>query len=344
MDPTGGLSRSGRRVVLVLALCLPACSSWCSSRDDAKPAPKPAAPRVELLEPGREPRVELEVGRWTGLRYWMMVENEGSFGVQGLPPAKAPKSTVTLAFEVVRGAADPIERERDGEKLRLIEERSVLEHVTVSSSELAPEQLQVVQNAFGLLRGTTTKQLVSDSGEIVEIKTELVGGQKPTPEIQRLLDEAFDVQRRFPFRLPRRPVGVGARWRFKEPMELKGISATQIADMTLVALGERSARIGIRVRLQAGSQTIPHPLDPARTATLDGFRGDGDGELEIDRMTAVVLSSRLATTATLKLSSQDAKQQKQTATFMSANVLVMRGGTGAPPQAAPPPDAAADAQ
>ena len=328
MDSAGAVKPIARRLLLGLLLLLPACSSWCNRKPDAD---KPKAPRVELLDKGREPRAELELGRWTGFRYWTAIESEGSFGIQGLPPAKAPKTTVTMASEVLRGGADPIVRDRKGETLELIEERSTLADIRVDSPDLPPEQVAALQGAFSLLRGTTTKQLVATTGEVVEVKTELVGGKKPTPEVERLLDDAFDAQRRFPFRLPPQAVGVGARWRFKEPVDLRGVRATQVAEMTLVALAERSARVGIRVRFEAGTQMIPHPLEPGKQATLEGFRGDGDGELEIDRMTAVLTAARLATTATLKISTLDAQQQRKVTTLMAASVMRIRGGVGAPP-------------
>jgi hypothetical protein len=332
VDPASRLKRVLRRGLLASALALPACGSWCNRAPEQKKPVSDGAPRVEVTDPGREPRAELEVGRWSGFRYWLALENDGSFGTAGLPPAKAPTSVMTLGFEVLRGTADPIVRDQAGDKRELIEERSVLEELHVRSSELPPEAIAQLQSAFDALRGTSTKQLVAQDGEVVELEIELVGGQKPPPEVKQVLDEAFDFQRRFPFRLPPAPVGVGARWRFSEPIEIRGVRATQVAEMTMIALDQRAARIGIRLRLQAGTQMVPHPLDPNRQATLESFRGDGDGELEIDRATAVVLSSRLATTAKLELSSLDAEQRRQVATFTSASVLRGRGGIGAAPR------------
>jgi hypothetical protein len=333
VDPASRVKRTLRRVVIGLALALPACSSWCNRAPSDKGA-KREPPRVELSDSGREPRAELEVGRWSGFRYWLTLRNDGSFGVVGMPLAKAPTTEMTLDFEVIQGAADPIVRKKDGVELALIEERSVLAKVGIDSPELPPEAVAQLQSAFDGLRGTSTRQLVAQNGEIVELQIELVGGQKPPPEVKRALDEAFDLQRRFPFRLPPSPVGVGARWRFSEPIEIRGVRATQVAEMTVVALDAQSARIGIRTRLQAGTQMIPHPLDPLRVATLESFRGDGDGELTIERASAVVLSSRLATTAKLELSFVDADKKRQVATFTSASVLTGRGGIGAAPSEA----------
>lgn len=328
-----------RRAVLVVALGASGCTGFCGRDKSAPDAAAGAKPSVELLAPGKEPRVELEVGRWTGMRYWQVVENDASFGLEGQPPVKAPTSTLTAAYEVVRGAADPIVRETDAGTRRLIEEKSVIEAVDVASPELAPEALAQLRTMFGMLVGVTTRQLIADDGELAEVSTELVGGQKPTPEVQRFLDDAFDVQRRFPFRLPPAAVGAGARWRFTDPLDVRGVRATQVAEMTLLTLAGNSARISIRVRLEARTQMIPHPLDPTRQATLEGFRGDGDGELVIDRMTALVLSGRLATTAKLTLSTQEANQARSSVTFMSASVIRLRGGTGEPPAPEPSPEA-----
>jgi hypothetical protein len=341
---TGELgSGCGKPVERAARRAVPACAGPAGLQFLVNRAPRTTsrhAPKSPVeLDLGREPRAELEVGRWTGFRYWLSLQNEGSFGVVGMPAARAPMTEMMLGTEVVRGVADPIVREEDGGTRRLIEERSVIQDVRVSSPDLEPGALAGLQAALDGLRGTTTKQLVAQNGEIAELQIELVGGKKPPPEIKAVLDEAFDVQRRFPFRLPPTPVGVGARWRFSEPMLIRGVRATQVAEMKLTALDARSARIGIRLRLQAGTQMIPHPLDPNRQATLESFRGDGDGELEIDRETAMVLSSRLATTAKLELSSIDDQQRRQVATFMASSLVRSRGGVGEVPDAgdgAPP--------
>jgi hypothetical protein len=312
-----------------VALCTPGCGWVCGKKNPgAKDAAAEVVASVELVSPGAEPRQKLEVARWTGLSYELSSESNGSFGVQGLPPGKSPTSTMTLRFEVVRGTADPIVRDLNGHEAHLVEEHAVLRDIGLKSDEIPAPALAQLNAGFGLLRGLGTRQLVAEDGELAEVTAESFGGQKLPPEIKKILDDLLDTQRHFPFRLPHDPVGKGARWRFTEPLPMRGIKTMQIADMTLNAINEQTVSIGIKVRLQADKQNVPHPNDPTITASLDKYRGDAEGELVLDRLTAVVLSSRLANTSVITLSWKDREFREQNSTYMSASVIRMKGRIG----------------
>lgn len=336
------------RVLLVVALLFPGCNFLCGKRTgvgtvDASSDEAPVG--VEVVSSGAEPKVRLEVGRWAGMTYQLRTESEGSFGRAGDPPVKAPTSVLELRVEVERGSADPRIEERDGRKLRLVEERATLERIELQNPSVPSDFLAKLNAAFGLLKGLTTRSLVGENGEVVEVTTEHVGGVVPPPEIKKILDEALGAQRFFPFRLPPVPVGLGARWRFSVPMEARGMKAMQVADMTLVGLGEQTARIGIRARHQAPRQEVPHPTEPGLSATLVNLRGDADGEIVIDRLTACILSARFSSTSYLTLTWMDPDGHDQTATFLQAQVQRMTGSLGAPTDAgADAGDAAVDAK
>lgn len=278
-----------------------------------------------MLATGSEPRGKLEIARWTGLEYRLTSESQGSFGLSGQPPTKTPTSHLSSVFQVVRGTADPVEREIEGRPLRLVEERATLERIEVKSPTMDPVALGQLNAAFGLLRGLTTRSLIAEDGEVAEVKTESVAGVKPPPEIKKIIDDALDAQRHFPLRLPPVPVGVGARWRFSEPLEVRGVKAVQVAEMTLLALGEKTARIAIKSRHQAPKQNVPHPTEPGLTASLEGLRGDSAGEITIDRLTACILSARLTATSYLTLAWSDASGEARSATFMEAQVQRLSG-------------------
>lgn len=333
--------RRSVRALLVIAALAPGCDYVCGKKKPVGAADAAADDGlpvgVELVSAGAEPRARLEVGRWAGLHYQLETESDGSFGRSDQPPVKAPTSFLKLSVEVQRGTADPLVQERDGRQLRLVEERATLDKIELRSASAPPDFLSKLNLAFGLLVGLTTRSLVGENGEVVEVTTEHVGGVVPPPEIKKLLDEALSSQRFFPFRLPPAPVGLGARWRFTAPLEARGVKSIQVADMTLVELSEAKARFGVRVRHQAPKQEVPHPTEPGLTATLVGLRGDADGEITIDRLTACILAARFSSTSYLTMTWMDPEGQDQTATFMQANVQRMKGRVG------PPDDAGADA-
>jgi hypothetical protein len=333
--------RRARRLLPALVLLVPACDFHCGGGPPKKAAQhiSDSGPgRVEMVRNGSEPRVKLSVGRWTGLRYHMELTSSGSFGVTGRPPLRPPATVATLGLTVIRGTANPVPC---GGR-HCVEERAVFESLRVKGGGLPPELAAKTNQALAVIDGTTMRQLVTDDGEIAEMKTELVGGKKPDPQVQKTLDQVWDSQRHFPFRLPPVPVGVGASWRFTEPTELRGVRAMQLADMTIVGMDERSVRIRIRLHQQAPRQELENPLDPSSTAILERYRGDGQGELTIDRETAVMLRAHLAITASLRLSALDEQGHKKQVTFVAATLMQARGSIGAPEAGASRADAGTD--
>jgi hypothetical protein len=257
---------------------------------------------VEMVSTGREPRVTLRIARWSGLRYRVFIEASGTAGVEGLPPVAGPTVSMKLDYEVLRGSADPIIEHRDGGIVRMVDERVVLDDVSVRLASLPPHEEEALNRAFNAYRGTSFTQLVTESAAIASMRTELLGGWKPPPDVLAALDAGLEMQRRFPFRFPPVPVGIGARWRLREQIEINGATVFQIAEMTLRAVDSDTAAVRIVLRQEAPRQEVPHPLQPGDSAMLEQYRGDGEGELTVDRLTASPLQGRLTTTARLSLS------------------------------------------
>lgn len=330
-------------VLVALALVAPGCDFMCGKGKpgagaDASAGDAPVG--MEVLSAGGEPRAKLEVGRWAGLEYVVELESDGSFGRTGDPPIQAPTLVMKTRVEVLRGTADPLIQERDGKPLRLVEERATLERIGVRSATAPADFIGKVNEALGLLKGLTTRALIAENAEILEVTTEHLGGVVPPPEIKGFLDEALGAQRSFPLRLPPVPVGVGARWRFSVPLEIKGVKATHVADLTLVELTASTARIGIRARQQAPNQEVPHPTIPGLRASLAGLRGDSDGEVTLDRLTACIVAARFSSTTYQTMTWLEPDGNDRTATFMHASVQRIRGRVGSAGDAGDLPEAA----
>jgi hypothetical protein len=276
----------------------------CScERRDAKSTP-PAYTEVELLGVGSEPRVELRVTRWSGLHYRIVLETTGTVALEGQPAVPGPTVVMSVRHDVLVGSADPLVVRRDAGILRMVEERGVIESVTVRHA-LTPQPIVDAWNqALIPLRGTSFKQRVAEDDAVTWMRSELLGGLQPPLEVTKVLDAGFEAQRHFPFRLPPAPVGIGARWRFRERLHVNGVDAVQVAEMSLRSLDDRVATVVIRLTQEAPKQEVPHPLVPGKLATMDVFRGDGEGEVTVDRMTAIPLTGRLTSMARLTLSGE----------------------------------------
>jgi hypothetical protein len=279
---------------------------------------------VEMLGDGTPPRVGLRVARWTGYRYRFVVEGSGSQSLEGQPQTASPVVTTTLDHEVLRGSTDPIVIRSDAGVSRLIEERAVVESVRVRQEGVDQKTLDDWNRALLPLRGTAVRQGVTESAGIGWLKAELVNGKPPENAVRQAVDATLEIQRHFPFRLPPVPVGIGARWRFREKIELNGVHAAQIAEMSLRGIDATSAIVGIVLRQEAPRQEVAHPFVPGQKAVLEQFRGDGDGELVVDRLTAIVLRARLVVTARLTLSG-DLNGQHGTATLHATSVITASG-------------------
>lgn len=343
------MTRATHLLLSVLALTAGACSSTCSSDSERREGTSDAASDastsgVEVLDPGRTPRVTLRVNRWRGQRYGTKLVAESTLGALGAAPVKLPTLEMELRAQVLRGSADPqIHPSQDGEKLRLVEEQLEVRSLRYSGAHIPAPLLTEGNSALALLVGTTARQLLTEDAEVHALSVDLVGGERPSQTVKQAVDEAWDAQRHFPLRLPPMPVGVGARWRFVETLDLHGVRLLQVADASLVGVRPKSVSLRLRIKQHAPRQKIPHPMDPKRSALLEIFRGDGEGELTLDRVTAVTLEGRLTTTAHLSLSSEGPTGREKLS-LVSVNTIRSKGelqadapspGTDAVPEGAP---------
>jgi hypothetical protein len=72
--------------------------------------------------------------------------------------------------------------------------------------------------------------------------------------------------------------------------------------MTLRGIDQNDAAVGLTLVQEAPKQEVPHPFVPGAKAVLEQFRGDGQGELSVDRITAIVVRGHLDVSARLTLS------------------------------------------
>lgn len=317
--------RSSLAIAAVVGAPIVGCQSTCGGAKSEKGAVVEA--RVELLEPGREPKVAMQVGRWTGFRYAVVVEVDSSIALEGQAPIRPPTLVSVLRFRTVRGTADPVERERGGQQLKLVEEEVVVDSVTMKSDTVPRDFLEQMNARLAAASGTESRIFVAEDGEVVSMETRRVGGVDPSPEVKRILDSAWDGQPRFPFRLPPTPVGVGARWRFTEKLRSNGLDLVQVSDMTVVQIAAERVRLKLRARQEAPQQDFVDPFRPDGSAHLDRYRGDGEGELTIDRLTGIVLDGRFSTSAMLTVS-RERDGRREAATLLAAGVVRMTSAAG----------------
>ena len=321
------------------------CHSSCGRTEPNTEGEKagPEVKSVRVVDRGLEPRISLRVGRWAGLKYRIRIEANGSFGLAGQQAIHTPMTHMTFFYEVLHGLADPVVKTRQLGREQLISERAVLEDMHAESDVLPPEMLKRWNEGLRLFEGSSVQQLVAEDGEIVEVTTERVAGVDPGPAIKKLFDVGLEIQRRFPLRLPHGEVGVGAKWRFSEKVEVGGVHAMQIADMSLLRIDDEEVAIRFRIRQEAPRQAMAFPQLPHEDTMVESFHGGGHGEIVMDRLTGVLLSAQFSSNARMTASGiLDGKRESAsyfmgTAAKMTGVILASDSGA----QATAPSDAAA---
>ncbi len=295
----------------------------CScNRFGKRAAEERSATDVEMLGDGEPPRVTLRVARWTGLRYRTKFVAVGSLGVEGAPPLVGPTTSMVVENEVLRGSAEPIVERQHGGVVRLIEERARLDGLTVSQPGVPQPALDFWNRALAPLRNTTYLQHVAESAEVTQLNSELLGGVMPPEAVAKAVDQALEQQRHVPFRLPPSPVGVGARWRFREDLVMNGVRGTQSAEMTLRRVDANQAVVSVALRQEAPRQAVSSPVSPGASAVLESYEGDGGGELVVDRLTAIVVYGNIVAQARSTVSAETAGK-RNSATLVGTSSLHM---------------------
>ena len=341
-----GLSkRYGFALGLTLSLLFGGCHSSCGRAEPSSEGKteEPVVKSVRVVERGLEPRISLRIGRWAGLKYRIRIEADGSFGLAGQQAIHTPTTHLTFFYEVLHGLADPVVKTRHRGSEHMISERAVLEEMFAESAVLPPEMLKQWNEGLRLFEGSSVQQLVAEDGEIVEVTTERVAGVDPGPEIKKLFDVGLEIQRRFPLRLPHGEVGVGAKWRFSEKVEVGGVHAMQIADMSLLRFDDEEVTIRFRIRQEAPRQAMPFPELPHEDTMVESFHGGGHGEIVMDRLTGVLLSAQFSTNARMTASGLLDGKRESASYFMGTSAkmtgVILASDSGA--QATVPSDAAA---
>ncbi len=303
---------------------------------------------TDMVDAGQKPWTKLEVGRWTGYRYTTVIETNGSLSLQGQKPVEYPTLVMTVRITTKRGTADPILRERDFKTLALVEEEAVIDSIELRGEKFPKEYLDHMNEQLSPMAGTSNTMLVAEDAEVVEVRAGKLGGVEPPAELKSFLDSAWQSQPRYPFRLPGAPVGIGAEWHFRETLSAGGVKIIQVSTMRLVGLDEDLAVIKVSSRQEAPSQPVPDPILPGQTATLERYRGDGTGDLVVDRVTGVPLRGKFTTSATMTLDvERGGKPEKFTVVAMLSMLITTTTGEDAGAELVQdddpgPQDAAAD--
>ncbi|MDX2086409.1 MAG: hypothetical protein SFX73_01110 [Kofleriaceae bacterium] len=252
------------------ALLLATAVAIGCGNDEAKPPPPVTSP-ITVLDPGAEPRRTLryQIGAAMQARIHAELDVTIDAGGQGgvLP-------TMVLGLETRAEAVLPNHRMRM---------RTTI--VDVSARERAGSLITAaaLDAEAHHLRGISFTGELAPDGTLEALAVDLRGRTLP-PNLSSQVDSLAKTFQQVAMPLPITPVGIGAHWQFKKPIEQTGMKLTATTDVNVVALDAQRFSYVMTTTLAGDDQAV---TQAGATIKLTKIGGDGKatGVVDLTRMT-----------------------------------------------------------
>ena len=253
---------------LSIALAI-ALVSGCGKDQPAPPAPPPAE-GIELVSPGAEPRRELRyrLARGATTLDELSLEVDIDAGGQGgtLPTLILRTELATQdvladgSMTVKRTILDVEARDRPGGAIQAAQ---------------MTEQLQ-------LMKGLTLIGTISPRGKPSGVHVDAAGQQLP-PAIGAQLDSLIRSFEQVTMPLPAEPVGIGASWRHRKPVDQYGIKMQTLTTIVLTAIDGDRLTFTSTTRVEGADQAVTQGGTTIEVTGIGGV-GAGGGSMDLSRM------------------------------------------------------------
>jgi hypothetical protein len=234
----------------------------------------PSAPKVEVLNPGAEPRQQLRFKPAVNTKQTSVmkfdVDMEMSISSAAMPKVELPTNVITIDTTVNR--IDPngdIHYEFRYSKIDVIDNgkvpKPVLEAMTAQNKKL----VGIGGNFVADNRGYTK------SGRFTVPKD-------LDPTTRQVFDQLSQSINQFSYPLPEAAIGKGAQWRVTSPLTISGITLTQTATYQLVSLQNGVVTIDVSLTQKAQPQKLTQPgLPSGAVMTLKSLNSQGKGKINM---------------------------------------------------------------
>lgn len=248
------------------------------------------APKVEVLNPGAEPRQQLRFKPAVNAKQTSVmkfdIDMEMSISNAAMPKVELPTNVITIDTTVNK--VDPngdIHYEFRYSKIDVIDNGKVPKPV-----------LEAMENQ--------NKKLVGIGGTFVADNRGYTKSGRFTmtealdPSTRQVFDQLSQSINQFSYPLPEAAIGKGARWRVSSPLTISGITLTQTATYQLVSLQNGVATIDFSLTQKAQAQKLTQPgLPSGAVMTLKSLSSQGKGK------TTMRLDQLLPTQANISMQS-----------------------------------------
>jgi hypothetical protein len=259
-----------------------AVTNASTNAPETKPEAKPATPTstgpLKLLGAGTGPRQALRLNPKPGDKQTIILNAkvgiDTKMGDQP-PPFKLPSLTNTLDIPLDITVKD------------VSNKGDITYEVAASDAggggepkPGAPQGARARKPAASEAKGVSATGTISSHGFSKEL--EFKGPPNADPQIRVLMDLMKDVFGQLTVPLPEEPVGVGAKWEVKAPIQSHGIKVEQTANYELVSIEGDSFKIKGTTTQRAAGQKIDNPIMPGTKVDLTKWSGKSSSELGLD--------------------------------------------------------------
>ena len=287
-----------RLTVLASAILV---SSVSGAQDDAPDAgkkekqPPPPPPKVELIDPGKDPKTTLRYKVLQGAKQQLVMTmkmdlSQATNGIR-LPAQSLPGQKITADMTVTSVEKDKIAYDLIIRAVELVE-----------TEEVDPQVIGIMESMVEQLIGAKASTVITTRG-IVE-KTEWVDEGASSQALQQQLALSSTLQSTWNV-LPEEPVGSGGKWKVTADIEANSIRMQQASTVELDSNTGGVRKLKVKIEQNAEPQDFRPPgAPPAAKARVKSMVGTGSGEILFDPTKLLPQKVTLETSTDMKLSTE----------------------------------------
>jgi hypothetical protein len=272
--------------VLMLVACggrdakTPAATSKVEPSPAAEPAAEPDTapvtarldhPRIEVLEPGAEPRRVLHYAPTLADRAITLTLASTvalDLGIAAIPPTKAPALRMRLEGKT---------RTRDGGDFVLSLVPSKVEAIGGEGSGPLGAGMRPTLEALERLHA---ELVLGPDGALLETSLELpptpgTNGPTEAERLQNAFAQLFVA-------MPTEPIGLGARWTVSQTLPLAGERIEQTSSFTLTEVAGDQVTVELGLEQRPAAKDAPRAEASGDHTTLDALKTEGNGTIHVD--------------------------------------------------------------
>ncbi len=255
--------------------------------------------QVELLTTGTEPRQELRFKPQVNAKQTvtLTMNMDVATSVEGGSGPKFQIPASTMKMDTVVTQVDP-----NGD---IHFQFTYTDADVVADPSVPPEMLNAMQSAIKKVVGVSGTSIIDNRGQTKSGSFVLPEGSDPITK--QLFNQVSNSLDQFSSSVPQEAVGVGAKWRVSDSLNVGGINLNQSVIYELVSLKDNVATLNVSIEQQANAQdvNIPGVAPKGASFSLKSLTSKGQGQMIIP------LDAIMPTRSTMSISSQNEMNIKE---------------------------------